>query len=35
MVLVDEKGGSLRITNANVMQSNGVIHVADTVLLPN
>ena len=35
VVLVDEKGDSSRITIANVMQSNGVIHVVDTVMLPN
>lgn len=35
IVLVDEKGDSSRITIANVMQSNGVIHVVDTVVLPN
>ena len=32
--LVDQKGDVARITIANVMQSNGVIHVVDTVLLP-
>jgi uncharacterized surface protein with fasciclin (FAS1) repeats len=32
--LTDAKGGSARITIANVMQSNGVIHVVDTVLMP-
>ena len=34
IVLSDEKGGQSRVTNANVYQSNGVIHVVDTVLLP-
>lgn len=32
--VVDAKGGRSRITIANVMQSNGVIHVVDTVLMP-
>ena len=30
----DAKGGQAMITTANVMQSNGVIHVVDTVLMP-
>ena len=30
----DSKGSSAKITIKNVMQSNGVIHVIDTVLLP-
>lgn len=33
-IVVDAKGGKSRITIANVMQSNGVIHVVDTVLMP-
>jgi uncharacterized surface protein with fasciclin (FAS1) repeats len=33
-VVVDAKGDRSRITIANVMQSNGVIHVVDTVLMP-
>jgi uncharacterized surface protein with fasciclin (FAS1) repeats len=33
-VLTDEKGGQSRVTIANVYQSNGVIHVVDSVLLP-
>ena len=33
-VVVDAKGGKARITTANVMQSNGVIHVVDRVLMP-
>ncbi|AVX89595.1 fasciclin domain-containing protein [Pseudomonas sp. VE 196-7] len=31
----DAKGGKAAITIADVMQSNGVIHVVDTVLMPN
>ena len=34
IVLVDEKGGMAHVTQANVMQSNGVIHVTDAVSLP-
>ncbi len=34
LVLTDAKGGRSRVTIANVMQSNGVIHVVDTVLMP-
>ncbi len=34
VVLTDEKGGTSTITIKNVYQSNGVIHVVDTVLLP-
>ncbi len=33
-VVADAKGDRARITIANVMQSNGVIHVVDTVLMP-
>jgi uncharacterized surface protein with fasciclin (FAS1) repeats len=32
--ITDEKGGSAKVTIADVNQSNGVIHVIDTVLLP-
>jgi uncharacterized surface protein with fasciclin (FAS1) repeats len=32
--LTDAKGGKAKITIPNVMQSNGVIHVVDTVLMP-
>lgn len=35
LVLTDEKGGTSTVTIANVIQSNGVIHVIDTVLMPN
>lgn len=34
IVLIDAKGGKSTVTTANVMQSNGVIHVIDSVLLP-
>ena len=34
IVLIDEKGGMAHVTQANVMQSNGVIHVTDAVSLP-
>lgn len=35
LMLQDEKGGTSTVSIANVYQSNGVIHVVDTVLLPN
>lgn len=35
LVLTDEKGGKSTVTIKNVYQSNGVIHVVDTVLMPN
>jgi len=35
VMIKDEKGGSAVVTIANVMQKNGVIHVIDTVLMPN
>jgi uncharacterized surface protein with fasciclin (FAS1) repeats len=35
LILVDEKGGRSMVTIADVHQSNGVIHVVDTVLMPN
>ncbi len=35
IIVVDEKGGTSRVTTANVYQKNGVIHVVDTVLMPN
>jgi uncharacterized surface protein with fasciclin (FAS1) repeats len=34
VVLKDEKGGMAMVTQANVFQSNGVIHVIDTVVMP-
>ena len=33
--LKDEKGGIATVTQADVFQSNGVIHVIDAVVLPN
>jgi uncharacterized surface protein with fasciclin (FAS1) repeats len=35
IVLRDEKGNTSNVTISNVYQSNGVIHVVDTVLMPN
>jgi len=32
--ITDAKGGHAQVTIGNVMQSNGVIHVIDTVMLP-
>jgi len=34
LVLTDAKGGTSVVTIKDVMQSNGVIHVVDTVLMP-
>jgi uncharacterized surface protein with fasciclin (FAS1) repeats len=34
VVLTDAKGGMARVVQANVMQSNGVIHVTDKVSIP-
>jgi uncharacterized surface protein with fasciclin (FAS1) repeats len=34
LVLTDEKGGKAKVTIADVRQSNGVIHVIDSVVLP-
>ncbi len=34
VVLTDEKGGTSMVTIADVYQSNGVVHVIDTVLMP-
>jgi uncharacterized surface protein with fasciclin (FAS1) repeats len=35
VMLTDEKGGMSKVTIVDVRQSNGVIHVIDTVVLPN
>ena len=35
LTVTDEKGGMAKVTISNVYQSNGVIHVIDTVLIPN
>jgi uncharacterized surface protein with fasciclin (FAS1) repeats len=35
LILTDEKGGTSRVTIADVRQSNGVIHVIDTIVMPN
>ncbi len=35
VILTDAKGGMATVTTADVFQSNGVIHVIDTVLMPN
>lgn len=35
LVLKDEKDGMSTVTIADVQQKNGVIHVVDTVLMPN
>ena len=35
LILRDVKGGTARVTTGDVYQSNGVIHVVDSVLLPN
>lgn len=35
LILTDEKGGRSMVTIADVKQSNGVIHVVDTMLMPN
>lgn len=34
LTITDAKGGTATVTIADVLQSNGVIHVIDTVLLP-
>ena len=35
VILTDEKGGVATVTQADVFQSNGVIHVTDSVSMPN
>ncbi|MFD2284702.1 fasciclin domain-containing protein [Pedobacter petrophilus] len=35
LILKDEKGGTSTVTIANVNQKNGIIHVIDSVLMPN
>jgi uncharacterized surface protein with fasciclin (FAS1) repeats len=34
IVLTDAKGGTAKVTTADVRQSNGVVHVIDSVLMP-
>lgn len=34
LVIIDETGHGATVTTADVMQSNGVVHVIDTVLMP-
>ena len=34
VMIMDAKGGSATVTIADVNQSNGMIHVVDTVLMP-
>ena len=34
VIITDEKGGKAKVTIADVMQKNGVIHVVDAVLMP-
>ena len=34
IMLTDAKGGTSTVTQGDVMQSNGVVHVVDTVLMP-
>jgi len=35
LILTDEKGGMSMVTIKDVYQSNGVIHIIDTVVMPN
>lgn len=34
VTLTDARGGTSKVTQADVMQSNGVVHVIDTVVMP-
>ena len=34
VILTDAAGGTSTVTQADVMQSNGVVHVIDTVVMP-
>lgn len=34
LVVIDESGNGATVTQADVMQANGVVHVIDTVLMP-
>lgn len=34
LVVIDEKGGGAVVEQADVMQSNGVVHVIDNILMP-
>lgn len=34
IIITDEKGGTAKVTTANVYQKNGVIHVVDSVVIP-
>jgi uncharacterized surface protein with fasciclin (FAS1) repeats len=34
VILTDAKGGTATVTQADVKQSNGVVHVIDSVLMP-
>ncbi len=34
VTLTDAKGGTSKVTQADVLQSNGVVHVIDTVVMP-
>lgn len=34
VIIIDENGNTSTVTIADVYQSNGVIHVVDTVVLP-